>query len=224
MSTKLIGILYGELPGPLREPAALVERLRGAGADAVQLNLDDTDVLAAMRFGPGDDSGRPVAGFVSVWSSSVTDASAAVAGLGAHVYRVTEHRRLDPPRVPDGVRADALANVAILRRPEAMSREEYLDRWLVDHTPVAIRTQATFGYVQNVVEEALTADAPEIAAIVEELFPMAAITDMHAFYGSGGDQAELERRMTELMASVARFGADTGLDLVPTSRYLWTCD
>ena len=60
------------------------------------------------------------------------------------------------------------------------------------------------------------------AAIVEEHFPMAALTDPHAFYGSGGDDAELSRRMTELMASVARFGADQGLDLVPTSRFFWT--
>ena len=53
---------------------------------------------------------------------------------------------------------------------------------------------------------------------------MAALTDPHAFYGSGGDDAELNRRMTELMASVARFGADQGLDLVPTSRYYWELD
>ena len=61
----------------------------------------------------------------------------------------------------------------------------------------------------------------DVAGIVEELFPMAAMTDSHAFYGSGGDEEELKRRFTELMDSVALFGADQGLDLVPTSRYLW---
>ena len=71
------------------------------------------------------------------------------------------------------------------------------------------------------VEEALTASSPEISGIVEEHFPMAGMTDSHAFYGSGGDDAELNRRITELMTSVARFGADQGLDLVPTSRYFW---
>jgi hypothetical protein len=138
-----------------------------------------------------------------------------------HAYRVTERRRLDPPRVPDGARADALANIAVLRRPASMSPEDYLEYWMVSHTPIAIRTQATFGYVQNIVEEALTAASPEISAIVEELFPMAGMTDPHAFYGSGGDEDELKRRFTELMESVGRFGADQGLDLVPTSRYLW---
>ena len=32
-------------------------------------------------------------------------------------WRVEERRRLDPPETYDGSRADALANVAILRRP-----------------------------------------------------------------------------------------------------------
>jgi hypothetical protein len=237
--TKLVAVLYGDLPHPLADgdpaaAAAAVATLRAAGCAGVQLNLDDGPVAPApLRFGPGDGGGRPVAGFVSVWTADVAPALAALAELaslvdgvdvsggGAPVYRVTEHRRLDPPTLPDGARADALANVAVLRRPASMSREDYLEQWLVHHTPVAIRTQATFGYVQNVVEEALTPGAPEIAAIVEELFPMAAMTDSHAFYGSGGDQAELDRRITELMASVARFGADTDLDLVPTSRYLW---
>jgi hypothetical protein len=127
----------------------------------------------------------------------------------------------DPPETWDGSRTDALANVAILRRPAALDRDEWLRIWMVDHTPIAIRTQATFGYVQNVVIGAVTDDAPQIDALVEELFPSAGMTDMHAFYGSGGDDAELNRRLTELMASVARFGADQHLDLVPSSRYLY---
>ena len=46
------------------------------------------------------------------------------------------------------------------------------------------------------------------------------MTDPHVFYGSGGDDAELTRRITELMASVARFGAGRP-DLMPSSRYFW---
>jgi hypothetical protein len=87
---------------------------------------------------------------------------------------------------------------------------------------VAIRTQATFGYVQNVVVGSLTAGTPRVDGIVEELFPRAAVSDVHAFYGSGGDQAELDRRMSELMASVHALGADRDLDLVPTDRYVWS--
>ena len=136
-------------------------------------------------------------------------------------WRVDERRRLDPPEVPDGGRADALANVALIRRPEELPEGEWMRRWLVEHTPVAIRTQATFGYVQNVVIEPVTPGAPAVSALVEELFPSAGMTDRHAFYGSGGDEAELRRRFGTLMASVARIGADRDIDLVPSSRYVY---
>lgn len=223
MTSKLIAVLYGDHPRPVLRGETLRERLAAAGCTAVQVNVDDADVAPAMRLGPGDAAGRPIIAFVIVWTEDTGSTLAVLAGLGegSHAYRVTEHRRLDPPAVPDGERADALTNVAVLRRPDGMSRAEYLEYWLVQHTPIAIRTQATFGYIQNVVEEALTEGAPTIAAIVEELFPMAAMTDPHAFYGTGGDDEELSRRIKALMTSVARFGAGNGLDLVPTSRYRW---
>ena len=119
------------------------------------------------------------------------------------------------------MRADALANIAILRRPEELSREEWLRRWLEEHTSVAIETQATFGYLQNIVVGPVTIDAPRVDALVEELFPSAALGDMHAFYGSGGDDDELGRRITRLMESVTRIGADRDLDLMPSGRYLF---
>jgi len=198
------------------------DRLRAAGAERLQLNLDDADVAdAPLRFGPG----TPITGVVSVWTDGATEPVVDVvraADPAADGWRVEEREPIPPPDVPDGTRAAALANIAFLRRPTSMSPEDWLDDWLERHTSVAIETQGTFGYVQNPVVEALTPGAPEVAGIVEELFPMAAMTDTHAFYGSAGDQAELDRRFTRLMESVARFGADKGLDLVPTSRYLWT--
>jgi hypothetical protein len=201
------------------------DTLAAAGVAALAVNVDDAEVGPALRFGPAG----PISALVSVWTSDdpgdiVTTIAKAVDEPALHAYRVTEKVRLDPQPVADGVRLDALAQVAVLRRPEHMTREEYLEYWQVHHTPIAIRTQNTSGYIQNIVEEALTPNSPEIAAIVEEHFPMAALTDPHAFYGSGGDEAELNRRMSELMESVAKFGADQGLDLVPTSRYRWNLD
>ncbi len=208
--------------GEVLEAAAFRTALASIGAGAVAVNVDDADVEPALRFGPGE----PISAVVSVWTDSdpaaiVTAVAGAVDEPDLHAYRVTEKVRLEPHPVADGTRLDALAQVAVLRRPEHMTPAEYLEYWLVHHTPIAIRTQNTSGYVQNIVEEALTPTSPEIAAIVEEHFPMAALVDPHAFYGSNGDDLELRRRRTELMTSVARFGADQGLDLVPTSRYRW---
>jgi hypothetical protein len=211
-----------DVEGALRA-AEIRTTMAALGATAMAVNVDDAEVASALRFGPAE----PISALVSVWLES-SDSDAVVAAVAEaakepelHAYRVTEKVRLDPLPMADGARLDALAQVALLRRPAAMSREEYLEYWQVHHTPIAIRTQNTSGYIQNIVEEALTPSSPDVAAIVEEHFPMEALTDPHAFYGSRGDDAELNRRMTELMASVARFGADQGLDLVPTSRYFW---
>jgi hypothetical protein len=203
--------------------AALREALAGAGVRRLQLNLDDADVAPALRL----TTAEPVSAVVSVWGEDGAMVAGAVADLlrGAAErvagWRVRERRRLDPPEVPDGERADALANVALIRRPAELAAAEWLRRWMVEHTPVAIRTQATFGYVQNVVTAQVTPGAPAVDGLVEELFPSAGLTDPHAFYGSGGDQAELDRRLTTLMASVRRIGADRNLDLVPSSRYTY---
>jgi hypothetical protein len=103
-----------------------------------------------------------------------------------------------------------------------MAYDDWRAHWQGSHTQIAIDTQATFGYVQNRVVRPLTQDTPHVDAVVEELFPTEAMHDIHAYYGSGGDQAELDRRMTLLMESVSTMGADQDLDLVATSRYVFT--
>ncbi len=211
--------LWGSgLPERLHEPE-LHGRLAEAGVRRLQLNLDDADVAGAMRI----PTGAPIGAIVSTWAEDADPVSELLRTSTERVagWEVEERLPIPPPATPSGQRTDTLANVAVLRRPEELSPEDWLHRWLVDHTPVAIATQATFGYVQNVVLRPVTPEAPRVDAFVEELFPSAAISDMHAFYGSGGDQAELDDRITRLMASVARFGADRDLDLVPTSRYVY---
>jgi hypothetical protein len=218
--TKTIFALWGaDLPTGLRD-AELHARLAAVGVRRLQVNVADEHVAGAMRIDHLDD---PIAGFVTVWDVEAAPVAEVLRTVATtvHAYDVDERRRLDPPESWDGSRADALANIAVLRRPDELDQEEWLRRWMIDHTAVGIRTQATFGYIQNIVSDALTEDAPRIDGIVEELFPSAGIHDMHAFYGSGGDDAELNRRLTELMTSVARFGADHDLDLVPSSRYLY---
>jgi hypothetical protein len=220
--TKLMFALWGpDLTTALHLPA-LRDALAAAGAGRVQLNVDDEHVAAAMRI---PTFAEPIGAIVSVWTSGAAEAVAEVlAGTATRVagWEVEERRPIDPPEAWDGTRGDGLANVAVLRRPAELTQDEWLHRWLVDHTPVAIATQATFGYVQNVVVRAVTEDAPPVSALVEELFPIEGMSDMHAFYGSGGDGAELDARLTRLMGSVARFGADRDIDLVPTSRYLYS--
>lgn len=169
----------------------------------------------------------PVWGFVSLWTeqSYGDQVRDALKILEPHVnsmaaYLVTESSPLPPPPSPAGRRAPGLANVALLRRPSDLDESTWLYRWQHDHTPVAIATQSTFGYVQNVVVRALTPDAPAISAIVEELFPIEAVKSLHAFFGAA-DDADLADRMGKMIASTTAFGANVDIDTVPTGRYVF---
>lgn len=221
MTSKLMFLLWGDdLSESLRD-CDLHARLAARGVRRLQVNLDDEPVAPALRLQTFDD---PVGAVLSVWTDGPgEDVAAALGGSASRVegWAVEERRPLDPPETWDGTRADALANVAVLRRPEELPREDWLAWWLGPHTAIAMETQATFGYLQNVVVEPVTPDAPHVDAIVEELFPSEALDDIHAFYGSDGDEEELGRRLTRLLESVGRMGADRDLDLVPSSRYLF---
>jgi hypothetical protein len=168
----------------------------------------------------------PVVGFVTVWTqqSYGEQVRAAIARLEKEcddvaAYLVTESAPLPPPDTAPGERTPGLANIALLRRPADLDEATWRHRWHIDHTPVAIATQSTFGYTQNAVVRPLTEEAPLIDAIVEELFPIEATTDLHAFFGAA-DDADLRDRMERMVASTAAFGANRDVDTVPTSRYV----
>jgi hypothetical protein len=218
---KLMYALWGAgLDSGLSAPA-LRNALRAAGATRLQVNVDDADVAqATLRITTFD---LPVGAVVSVWTDGDPDAISDLLSRQAERaagWEVEERTPLVPPPAPDGARSPALAQIAFLRIPENLDAGEWRRRWQELHTSVAIETQATFGYVQNRVLRSVIGDE-DIGALVEELFAMAAITDLHAFYGSDGDEAELRRRLGLMIDSVTSFGAHTNLDCVPTSRYVY---
>jgi len=229
---KLCYALWGDGLGPVLLGPEFRAALAAAGATMLQVNVDDADVAAAkLRITTFD---TPVSALVSVWTGGNHEGiSAVVAGAGAAGagavraaarsagWEVEERVPLAPPVTPDGERWPALAQVGFLRIPADLDEREWRHRWQGSHTNVAIATQATFGYIQNRVLRTIMG-SDRVDAVVEELFPMAAISDIHAFYGSGGDDAELRRRLGLMLESVTRFGAHENLDIVPTSRYVWT--
>ncbi|MGX9674227.1 hypothetical protein [Mycobacterium sp. HM-7] len=220
---KLIYALWGSGFDTALQSTQLHVLLQAAGVRRLQINVDDVDVEAAMlRITTFDN---PVPAVVSVWTDAdvdpepISDLLAAISQRSAG-WEVEETVRLDPPAVENGVRTTALAQIGFLRIPADLDPADWLQIWQGQHTSVAIDTQDTFGYVQNRVLRTVHG-SERVDAVVEELFHMAAMTDVHAFYGSGGDDAELQRRMTLMIESVTRFGAHTNLDSVPTSRYCY---
>lgn len=231
---KLAYMLWSEDPDREGYRRALLgpvaDRLWAAGARGVQVNVDDAAVAEA-RIRPSDFA-DPIAAVIFVWvdSAAAGPQTAAIeevlraAGTRLVGYLVAESTPIPmPAAAAPGGRSPGFTNIAFLRRPEGMAFEDWREDWQGRHTQIAIDVQGTFGYVQNLVLRALTPEAPSIAAIVEEQFPDAAATDMLAFYGvdpaSPDPRAELRRRVDVMMASVACFGANDGITVVPSSRY-----
>lgn len=199
--------------------------LLGLGLPGVTLNVRDAPVRDSLMVLTTLDP--PVQGLASLWTDQHygDQVHAALEVLAPHAdqvaaYLVTESVPMRPPVVPPGQRSPGLANIALLRRPEQMDEATWLSRWLGDHTAVAIATQSTFGYTQNYVVRALTAGAPPVSAIVEELFPIEAVGSLHAFFGAA-DDAGLADRLGKMVASTSAFGANENIDTVPTGRYVF---
>ena len=211
-----------ELRGRIAE--AVTGPLAALGVDEVVVNVRDEQVAGAMIDVRVTE--LPVLAVVRtrVPVASATACAELLAALGAlgpvSAWSVTASEPLPAPAPgPDG-RCAGMANIAFLRRPGRIGREEWLRVWLEEHTRVAIDTQSTTSYTQHVVVRALTPDAPRIDGIVEEVFPAEAATDLGVFFDARGDDERMTANMRAMTASTARFLDDGTVDAVPTGRYV----
>jgi EthD domain len=206
-----------------RQRGSVAEAILALGVAGLTVNVRDAAVTHSMMTLTTMDP--PASAVVSMWTQQCYGDQMATALRLLEdecdqfaAYLVTESMPLQAP-LELGGRTTGLANIALLRRPAELDQATWLQRWQHDHTPVAIETQSTFGYTQNFVVRALTPDAPQLAGIVEELFPAEAITDLKAFFGAA-DDADLQHRLGRMVASTSAFGANENIDTVPTSRYV----
>lgn len=202
------------------------EALLSKGVHGLRINVDDEDVAPAARLRILATK-PPISGMVSLWVDTairrrplediLANATARMAG-----YLVTESEPLVNTKhvVPAGHRTPGMAQVALLRRPPRLAYEQWIDIWHGSHTKVAIETQSTFGYRQNVIARPLTYVAPPYDAIVEEGFPEGAMTDPMVFYDAGGDEAKLKERQDRMTRSVQSFLDFGKIDCIPTSEYV----
>src|ERR1700739_4789646 len=206
-----------------RQRGPVADALLELGVPGLAVNVRDDAVRHSLMALTTLDP--PVAAVVSMWTQQCygDQIATALRLLEAQcdqlaAYLVTESVPLQAP-LQLGSRTTGLANIALLRRPAELDQATWLRRWQHGHTPVAIETQSTFGYTQIAVVRALTPDAPQLSGIVEELFPAEAITDLKAFFGAA-DDADLQQRLSRMVASTSAFGANENIDTVPTSRYV----
>lgn len=196
-----------------------------SGARRLRIGVVDEDVAPAapLRI---ECTKPPISGMISIWADTSTrrrpfeDAIQASAGRMAG-YLVTESEPIVNNKhiVADGKRTPGMYQVVLLRKPPRLNYEQWLDIWLGSHTQVAIDTQSTFGYRQNVVVRPLTYAAPRYDAIIEELFPAEAMTDPMVFYDAVGDEAKRKRNRKTMVESVVRFIDFDKMDCLPMSEY-----
>lgn len=225
-------VLYAIYPGdrPAELGSGFVDRLAAAGAHRVQVNLDDAHVATAtdIRYCVSDPA---PAGMISVWVDSANQAlrqpvddvvAAAVPGPWS-AYLVAESvplRNTAHPSLP-GERTVGYAQIAFLHRRTELTPAEFWRIWKDDHTQLAIDTQDTFGYVQNLVVQVLTDAGVPYDAIVEELFPESALTDRMAAFAAAGDPGRFREHTAKMMQSCARFLDQRSIDVIATSRYCY---
>jgi hypothetical protein len=137
-------------------------------------------------------------------------------------YLVSESVPIVNKKHPPGKdeRIPALCTVAMLEKPATMEYEAWREQWQGRHTKVAIETQSTFLYIQNLVVRSLTPGAPPWAAIVEECFPPEAATDPFVFYAAGGSKEKLAENQRRMIDSCRKFIDFATLESHPMSAYL----
>lgn len=225
---KLIYLLWKKPGQPTGEWLAAMRtnvgrKLIDAGAQKLQFDCVDDAVAdgSALRI----VSRRAPDGLAMFWLPTANRRSACEALLREqHAdiagYLVTEScMKSGAEHCASGARSNGFSLIGFLQKPDRLSREEWLHWWLDKHTQIAIDTQSTFRYVQNVVTRTLTDDAPALDALVEEGFPTAALTDQRAFYDAVGNEEKYQENLRQMMDSCHRFIDFDRIDSMPMSEY-----
>jgi hypothetical protein len=199
----------------------VADAIRKSGGSEITVNVHDEHVSqgegVAMR-----QRKPPINACVSFWMQSSDDralAEEALVGASeqAHGYLVVESRPIvhTPPK---GERAPGANLVTCITRKPGLEDEVFFDLWNNEHRKVACETQSTTAYVRNAVARPLTAGAPGFDGIVEETFPIEALTDPHVWYDCD-DEAEYQARLKRMIASVTAFLDLSVIESVPMSEY-----
>ena len=221
----------------LRE--ALIQKvapqLRAAGASRIAVNVHDEEVSRRPAPVSGEweevPAGRwisqpPVRAMVSFWMENSDDRGPCERALEPHAarlcgYLVAESIPLVNTAHPAAVgeRTPGFNQIASIKKKRSLSSSEFYDIWLNDQKIVAIETQASFGYKRNTVVRPLTAGARDYEAVVEESFPIDALTDPMVFY-QASSQEELDAKIGRMMTNCERFLQMDEVETTPMSEYL----
>ncbi|CAA0080753.1 EthD domain-containing protein [Zhongshania aliphaticivorans] len=210
--------LHQELIPRLGDIAGIVRR---------QLNIPDHDVDAASALRM-ENSAAAFDAMCSVWCTNEVAAALLDNIVRNFCVQFSRYHVEEIERLPNtlhssecGVRTFGFSQVALLRCPQRMEYDAWLAYWQNTHTTIALETQSTFRYVQNIVSEVAGEDVSCYHAIVEECFPALAMTDSAVFYNAAGDSKKQQDNMKRMIDSCVNFIDFDEIDVVPTSEYVY---
>jgi len=227
-------IIYALWRDPSAERNAFNERLIGTMAERLQPHCHALRINVQDELSEGGSAFEfratkpPIEAAIQLWVDSALDYQRAaideiVAEFAPHhaAWLVSESVPL-PNRNAEwqpGSRSPSYTHLAFISVPPRLSWSAWRDLWQTHHTQVAIETQSTHEYVQNLIVRPLTYAAPDYAAIIEESFPMAAKHDDALFHDAAGNPEKYERNRQRLSDSTFSFVDISGIDLVPVGQY-----
>ena len=202
---------------------SIATQLIGLGTRQLAMNLIDDLTVQGLRI---TQLAEPMAGMVSMWMDTALARAPLEALLATVTSRLAGYLALESVPivnrkhvVPLGERIPGLYTVAFLEKPDFLTYDAWLEHWQGHHTQVAIATQSTFLYIQNVLVRPLTRSAPPWTAIVEEAFPAEAATDPMVFYNADSPE-RLTAHQQRMIDSCQKFIDFARLETHPMSAYI----
>ena len=197
------------------------------GAQRLRIDVVDGHVAAGskVRVGRMDP---PKSACVGYWVDEA-DARGAIESqlarrsekLASYLVVESEPIRNTKHVAPPGQRTPGFNLVTCIEPKDGLPYAEFIALWHVEHRAVALETQSTFGYVRNEIVRALTPGAPRWAAIVEEHFPIEALTDPLVWYAADGSKERYRRHLERMIQSCMAFLAIDRVEAHPMSEYVF---
>ena len=201
--------------------------LAKAGALRLRIAAVDAHVAAGtkVRISRMD---APKAALVSYWVHEADTRTSIEAQLARRSGQLTSFLVVESEPIrntehvaPIGQRTPGFNLVTCIEPKDGLSYAEFIERWHKEHRAVALETQSTFAYVRNEIVRPLTPGAPGWAAIVEEHFPLEALTDPMVWYAANGSKQIFQQNFQRMMDSCSAFLALDRVDSHPMSEYVF---
>ncbi|MEQ8839383.1 MAG: EthD domain-containing protein [Acidimicrobiales bacterium] len=196
------------------------------GARKLKVCVEDDDVDGeALRMNPAPP---PKSAMVSYWVECSEDRGPIEAVLAAHAADLASFLVVESVPIVNtahvaapGERTPGMVQVTGIVRREGLDYDEFIRIWHEEQRPCAIETQSTFQYVRNEIVRQMAGPAQPWAAIVEEAFPLEAMTDPHVFFDAVGDDDRFQANIGRMVDTVAKMLEMDQTDVTITSEYVY---